>query len=145
MMILIDGQITKNFNIKEFACNDNGEILINKEVIAHTERLQAFRDWYLRPMNVSSGYRTVIYNQMVGGTVNSMHLYGLATDFLLPADEFANYDIDRKRLFYENVKNKWYEICAANGLGGGVGFYDTFIHLDSRTVKAFWDMRIENR
>jgi hypothetical protein len=40
------------------------------------------------------------------------------------------------------MKNKWYELCKADGVKGGVGFYNTFIHLDSRTSQqSFWDYR----
>ena len=140
-IIAFDGQITKNFNIEEFKCRANGEVLINKNFIDHVDRLQVFREWYNRPMVINSGYRTVNYNKRVGGSPKSKHIEGIATDFKLP-QEFYNFDDKRKKVFLENVKNKWYEICENDNLGGGVGWYDTFIHLDSRSGrKAFWDNR----
>ncbi|MCT4507844.1 MAG: D-Ala-D-Ala carboxypeptidase family metallohydrolase [Tepidibacter sp.] len=140
-MLLIDGKITKNFNIKEFRCKGNGEILLNQEVIEHIQRLQKFRDWYNRPMTINSGFRTVEYNRKVGGAKASQHLKGLATDIALPR-EFYSFNKTRQDEFLDHIKQKWFELCDENGVNGGVGIYKTFIHLDSRTTKrAFWDMR----
>lgn len=128
-----NGQITKNFNINEFKCKANGEIIINADVIAHIQRLQKFRDWYNRPMTVTSGYRTEAYNKQVGGVSNSQHIYGIATDILLPL-EYSGFTSERKKEFQANIQNKWAELCKAALLQGGVGWYDRqgFFHLDSR-------------
>lgn len=139
--ILLDGQITEHFNIYEFRCRANDEILINAEVIAHIQRLEKFRRWYKRTMIVNSGFRTVEHNRRIGGSPNSQHLIGIASDINLPMGEFQGFSAKRKEEFLQNVKRKWYEICAADGLGGGVGFYNTFFHLDSRKKKSFWDER----
>lgn len=138
---VFDGQITPNFNIKEFRCKSNGEVLINAAVIAHIQRLQNFRNWYGRVMIINSGYRTPEYNAVIGGFENSIHLLGIASDIALPMEEFAPYTKERQEEYLENVKRKWTELCNADGLGGGVGFYDTFFHLDSRKSVGFWDER----
>jgi hypothetical protein len=144
-----DGQITRNFNIVEFKCKANGEVLINANVIDHIQRLQKLREWYKRPMRITSGYRTQEYNKKVGGSPNSKHMKGIASDILLP-DEFYKYGKERQNEFLNNIKNKWIQLCREDGLGGGVGFYNTFFHLDSRPkgrygngtrTYAFWDMR----
>lgn len=136
-----DGKITDNFNIAEFACRANGEILLNRETLGHIYRLQRFRAWFNRPMSINSGYRTSEYNAKVGGAKNSMHVQGIATDFALP-NEFYTFSKERQNEFLDNVKKKWFEICAADGLGGGVGFYKNFCHVDSRPGKsAHWDNR----
>ncbi len=139
---VFDGQITKNFNITEFACHANNEVLINARVIDHIQRLQKLRDWYLRPMIINSGYRTKEYNKKVGGATNSKHIEGIASDIALP-EEFYSYTKERQNEFLNNVKNKWIELCSEDGLGGGIGFYDAFFHLDSRESGryAFWDER----
>lgn len=139
--ILLDGQITPHFNIYEFRCRVNNEILINTDVIAHIQRLEKFRQWYKRTMIVNSGYRTLEHNKNIGGSPNSQHILSIASDINLPMGEFQGFTKTRKEEFLQNIKNKWYEICAADGLGGGVGFYDVFFHLDSRRKKAFWDER----
>lgn len=119
----------------EFACN--GEVLINDKVIDHIQRLQRFRDWYLRPMPINSGYRTAEHNSKVGGSPNSQHLKGIACDIALPK-EFFKMKKARQDLFLSNIKAKW--LTLGNGTGG-VGFYDTFFHLDSRQAYSFWDER----
>ncbi|WP_432408573.1 D-Ala-D-Ala carboxypeptidase family metallohydrolase [Wukongibacter sp. M2B1] len=144
---VFDGQITENFNISEFKCRANGEVLINAAVIDHIQRLQILREWYNRAINVNSGYRTPEYNKKIGGATNSFHMQGIASDIALP-QEFYGFSKDRQNEFLSNIKNKWLELCKGVGLGGGVGFYDTFIHLDSRPkgnyktgVYSHWDNR----
>ena len=139
--ILFDGQITPHFNIWEFRCRANNEILINAEVIAHIQRLEKFRTWYKRSMIINSGYRTPEHNKAIGGAKESYHMQGIATDVSLPLGEFATFTKARKQEFLENVRRKWTEICNTDGLGGGVGFYDVFFHLDSRKVISHWDLR----
>ena len=132
-MKVYGGQITKNFNLDEFKCKANGEMLINADVICHIQRLQGFRDWFNRPMSITSGYRTPAYNSQVGGVKNSQHILGIATDVLLPP-EYKIFSPTRKKEFQINVQNKWSELCRCSGLQGGVGWYETsgFFHLDSR-------------
>ena len=130
-----DGQITKNFNIDEFACSANGEVLLNADTVAHIQRLQKLRTWFAQPMTVNSGYRTLAYNRTLSDSSDtSQHVLGLATDIHMPLNL-------RTSAQYNALKAKWYEICAADGIGGGVGFYKTFMHFDSRKNRAFWDMR----
>lgn len=144
---VFDGKISKNFNIVEFKCKDKGEVLLNAAVVDHIQRLQKFRDWYKRPMKVVSGYRTEKYNKKINGSTNSKHIEGIASDIALP-DEFYGFSKQRKEQFLNNVKNKWIELCEMDGIGGGIGFYDTFFHIDSRPKGkyksgsyAFWDLR----
>ena len=144
---LYDGQVVPHFNIDEFKCKDNNEMVLNNKVIDHIQRLEKFRVWYNRVMIVTSGYRTPKYNRKVGGSPNSKHIEGVASDILLP-DEFYSFNEYRQNEFLNNVKSKWIKLCDSDGLGGGVGFYDTFFHLDSRPKgnytngsHAFWDMR----
>lgn len=142
-----DGQLTSNFNITEFKCKANGEVLLNAAMIDHIHRLQRLREWYDRPMNITSGYRTKAYNSKIGGSPNSKHMEGIASDILLP-DEFYSFTKERQEEFLNHIKDKWIELCSADGLGGGIGFYDTFFHIDSRAKGnysngdyAFWDDR----
>ena len=138
---IFDGQITENFNLSEFKCRDNGELLVNSEALNHIDRLQRFRSWYNRPMRVNSGYRTPEYNKKIGGAAKSKHMKGIASDIALP-QEFYSFTSQRREQFFNNIRNKWFDLCSIDGVNGGVGFYDTFFHLDSRTsIRAFWDNR----
>jgi uncharacterized protein YcbK (DUF882 family) len=135
-------QVTKNFSLEEMACKNANEVYLTPDTIRHAQRLQKFRDWYNRPIIVNSWYRTPEYNKKVGGAEKSQHVQGLATDCALP-DEFFQFTKSRKEEFLSNVKAKWQELVRLDNLGGGVGFYDSFFHLDSRPgqVLAFWDSR----
>ncbi len=136
-----DGQIAPHFNIYEFKCPTNGEVLLNDKVIDHIQRLEKIRVWYNRVMIVNSGYRTISYNKAIGGAPKSKHLTGIAADIALPMKEFSAYSKNRQDQFLNNVKVKWMALCKEDGLGGGVGFYDRHFHLDSRKEAAFWDLR----
>lgn len=137
-MNLINSNITTNFTYLEIACNDTSETLIlNDDIIRHANRLQTFRNWYNRPMNVTSWYRTTSYNTLIGGSTSSQHLLGLATDVTLPS-EFYSFTNERKREFVNNCQTKWHSICDG---GGGFGIYDTFMHFDSRATKSDFDYR----
>lgn len=138
---LYDGEINKYFNMHEFACKSDGSIIDNPHVRLFYEMLLEFRLWYNRPIGIESGFRTIKYNKMVGGSPQSQHLKGVAADIHFPTDEDMSFE--RKSQFLGNVKTKWYDICDKYGIKGGVGFYEWGFHLDARVDKprSFWDHR----
>lgn len=137
-MKLTNSNITPNFTYREIACNDtDNSLILNDDIIAHTNRLQEFRTWYNRPMTVNSWYRTPAWNTQCGGASTSRHLTATATDIALPS-EFYTYTDTRKEEFISNCRNKWHELC---GGAGGFGIYNTFMHFDSRETKSDWDLR----
>ncbi len=46
--------------------------------------LESVRTVLGKPMSISSGYRSPLLNQAVGGAKDSAHLYGRAADFVCP-------------------------------------------------------------
>lgn len=72
--------LTKNFKVKEFACNDGSDPVIINTLLPHV--CQAVRNWFNYPFSPNSAYRTVTYNASpsVGGVARSNHIYGLAVD-----------------------------------------------------------------
>lgn len=109
----LDGakNLTPNFKVREFACNDGSDYLkIDLQLIA---LLQLIRDVVNKPLYINSGYRTAKYNKKVGGASNSYHLYGRAFDVSgIESRDLAVY---------------------ANSLGiKGIIKYDTFVHIDTR-------------
>jgi hypothetical protein len=88
--------------------------------------LQRIRTHFGKAVNVSSGYRCPVHNKNVGGATGSRHAKGQAADIYIngvkPA-EIAKYA--------ESIGIK------------GIGLYETdkdghFVHIDTRTTKAFW-------
>lgn len=109
----LDGakNLTPNFKVREFACNDGSDYLkIDLELLA---LLQLIRDIVKNPLNINSGYRTAKYNKKVGGASNSYHLYGRAFDVS---------GIDSRTLAI---------LCNSLGIKGIIK-YDSFVHMDSR-------------
>ena len=47
------------------------------------KKLEALRKEFNQPMIITSGYRHESYNQVIGGSKNSPHLYGKAVDVLV--------------------------------------------------------------
>lgn len=76
-------KLTKNFKLNEFKCKCKGKYCtgfpseINDNLLKY---LQEVRDKY-GSVNVTSGLRCKEWNKIQGGTTNSRHLKGKATDF----------------------------------------------------------------
>ena len=69
---------------------------------------------------INCGYRCEEHNREVGGEPNSQHLLGTAAD--VDASEFG----------VEKLA-KWFEELGADG----VGRYDNFVHIDTRSGRSF--------
>lgn len=78
------------------------------------------------PVTILSGYRSGGYNKAIGGARGSMHL------------QFRALDIAAKHHTAEKVWSilkRWRD----QGLWtGGLGKYDTFVHIDDRSANADW-------
>lgn len=113
--------ISEYFDRKEFACKCGcGFDVIDAELLIVLENV---RTEFARPVEITSGCRCKLHNQLVGGVVNSQHLIGKAADIVvydfLPQDiaEFLNTE----------YPNKY-----------GIGQYDDFTHVDVRLNRVRW-------
>ena len=72
--------LTKNFRVKEFACQDGSDPIFIHPMVPRW--CQLARDKFGYPFTPNSAYRTVSHNAKpsVGGAARSNHLYGLAVD-----------------------------------------------------------------
>ena len=126
-MINVNGNVTKNFSISEMANNESSaevKLVLTPEVIEHAQMMQELRDWYGKPLHVSSWYRESAYNKSVGGASNSCHLDARATDINnIPAKLYAAFT------------EKWKEICKKHNKIGGVCYYNWGMHFDSHSDK----------
>ena len=78
--------------------------------------LQAARDLYGKPMQITSGCRCVKHNRNVGGAANSAHISGMAADIATPTGTER----------YEIIK-----VLLACGFGRiGINFKKNFVHAD---------------
>ncbi len=116
--------LSKHFTDDEFLCHCGcGEKAIASSLVRLLEKIRVH---FGVPVKVTSGRRCKIWNKAVGGTRSSQHLKGKAADIQVKGispDQVADY-----------VESLW-------RLGGGLGRYHTFTHVDVRWNKARWDKR----
>ena len=116
--------LSPHFRVREFACHDGSDLL--KVDTALVELLEKIRAGAGAPVTINSGYRTAAYNTQVGGARYSQHLQGTAADIAvagaspLLVGQMAEYYL---------------------GDSGGIGVYQTFTHVDTRSGRARWDQR----
>jgi hypothetical protein len=113
--------LSANFKVKEFACKGGNcckEVKIDTKLVDY---LQKIRNHFGKAVTINSAYRCATHNKKVGGSSNSNHTKGQAADIVVSGVkplEVAKY---------------------AESLGiKGIGLYDTFVHIDTRTNKFFW-------
>lgn len=76
------------------------------------------------PMTITSGIRCPKHNKEVGGAENSLHLHGMAIDFV-------------PLLGVESCYNKLVALCRKLQIKG-VRIYEKHIHVDARREPHFW-------
>ncbi|MFW5981545.1 MAG: YcbK family protein [bacterium] len=121
-----DLQLTRDFSLKEFECKDGShQVVVHRELVL---KLQKLRDRLGFPIIINSAYRNKTHNKAVGGSDNSQHLKGTAVDISLHNQKL---DIETIGTLAEKIGFT------------GIGYYDTFIHLDVRKSDkiARWDER----
>ena len=125
------GQLTQNFNIDEFACNDRANTPVPGKYILNTlhlaQNLQVLRDYLQSTIKVNSGYRTPLYNLKVGGVITSQHLKAKAADIVVSGRSPEE--------VYKSIEKL---IDSGKMTEGGLGLYKNFVHYDVRGVKARW-------
>lgn len=70
--------LSANFQVYEFVSTDSSQIMLYSQ--KHVNMLQALRDYYDKPVNITSGHRELELNYKENGYIDSEHLYGYATD-----------------------------------------------------------------
>ena len=123
-------QLTKNFHLLEFGCKDGvgvpAKYLDNVKKLANN--LQVLRDELNSPIVINSAYRHTAYNKRINGVKNSQHLTASASD------------INVKGFTPEEVAETILELIKEGKISeGGVGLYNSFVHLDIRGTSARWN------
>ena len=126
-------QLTKNFNLSEFDCNDGSttpdNIIVNLQLLA--EQLQVLRDYVGKPIKINSGYRSPHYNDsVVKGAKFSQHKLGTAADIRI--DGLSSREVHG--IVSELIKD-------GRMKEGGLGRYISkgFTHYDIRGNKVRWN------
>ena len=110
-----------NFRRIEFACRCGcGFDTVDAELLYV---LKMAREYFGRPVEITSGNRCQRHNAVVGGSPNSMHLESKAADIKIAGvtpDATAAY-------FIEQYPEKY-----------GIGKYNSWVHIDVRPEQARW-------
>lgn len=115
-----DKQLSEHFRVREFRSKDGADtILISDELV---KVLEAIRSYFGKPITITSGYRTPAHNREVGGAKGSQHVKGTAADIKvkgIPTWAVAGF-------------------LEANYRNCGIGYYSTWVHVDTRGYRALW-------
>jgi len=113
---------TVNFNGRDYkrVIEPYPEYLTNVLNVAH--ELQKLREYFNKPIIITSGFRTPYFNALIRGAKNSQHLYGNAADIKISG------------VTSKEILNVAREIT--NFKGFGLSSY--FIHCDLRPKEALW-------
>lgn len=112
-------RLNQFFNLKEFECPHCHKVMLSEILL---EKLFKLRYKLGRPININSGFRCEYYNNLVKGSSNSCHMFGLAAD--ISVEGMILYDL---------------YIIALELNFTGIGFYEkkNFLHLDVRPGKLY--------
>ncbi|EDH8282150.1 serine/threonine protein kinase [Salmonella enterica subsp. enterica serovar Livingstone] len=114
--------LNQYFRRKEFACRCGcGQDTVDAELLAI---LMDVREHFGKPVIINSANRCPTHNKRVGGASRSVHLTGKAADIsvkgVAPAIVHA--------YLTSKYEGKY-----------GIGKYNTFTHIDSRSVASRWN------
>ena len=120
-----DGKVSKHFRVREFASKDGADkVLIDDDLVSLLENIREAAGG--KAVTINSGYRSPEHNAAVGGVSNSQHVKGTAADIVvedtdpLTVGQIAEHFLNKK---------------------GGIGVYQTFTPVDTRTTRSRWDQR----
>ena len=112
---------SKYFKREEFACKCGcGFDTVDTDTLEVLEDLRAF---FEKPVIITSGCRCHKHNQSISGQLRSQHVYGRAADVVVK--DIAPITV------YSYLDGKYKDQY-------GLGKYDTFTHVDTRSNKARW-------
>lgn len=110
----------KYFKKSEFKCQCGGKYCNGYPVEMSSKLidiLEALREYFGKPITITSGLRCSKHNKAVGGVSNSMHQYGKAADIYIPG-------VDKAK-----IKAKAYELGAAYCYYGTAGMGEA-VHIN---------------
>ncbi len=95
----------------------NAEQMENLQILCE-KCLQPIRDYFNKPIRISSGFRNLTVNSLVGGSKSSQHLEGKAADFtIIGVDLREAFEVIMKNFEYDQLIlefNSWIHISYSN-------------------------------
>ena len=106
-------KLSKNLSLAEVVKSQTAirKGIDNRPSMAHEDNLQALaqalfqplRDWYGKPITISSGYRSPQLNEAIGGSSSSQHCKGQALDLDVGDENFMLFDYIRLNLDFDQM------------------------------------------
>jgi uncharacterized protein YcbK (DUF882 family) len=122
-------KLTENFSLDEFRSKDGSEF--PDHVVSNLNRLannlQKLRDHLGQRITINSGYRSPAHNKKIGGSPNSTHMRGLASDIVVSGIDPPDVAASIEKLIESGEMEE-----------GGLKAYQTFTHYDIRGTKTRW-------
>jgi len=122
----------KGASNERFFSNTDPAPQLYENVVPLVNTLEKIRKGFGTPVELVSIYRSPAYNRDVGGANNSRHMKFDAADFRVVGTGTGN-------------SEKWASVAKKlRGRGefsGGIGIYNSFVHVDTRGSNRDWDMR----
>lgn len=129
--------LSEHFTWDEAACKDGTPVLGNKfleeNAKEHVEQLEILRSALGGiPIHINSWYRTVLYNNKIGGSPDSQHLSARATDIWVTGISSETLFVVIETLIRVGILKQ-----------GGLGLYNNFVHYDTFFNGKIrrWDLR----
>jgi len=114
-------KLSEHFSREEFACKCGcGFDVVDAQLL---EMLEDIRTRFNKPVKINSAARCPTHNKAVGGGERSQHLLGKAADIVIEGEQpgYVGSYVEAKK-----------------PTSFGIGVYETFTHVDSRSERARW-------
>lgn len=120
---------SEHLSWKELACKDGTEYPIEWRATRAMRLSLIFElirsECGNKPIRITSAYRTIKWNRLIGGARNSQHKLGRALDLKPPKGMTS-------RKFYEKIR-KLADFPQVGSDIRGIGRYKSFVHVDTRS------------
>jgi len=132
-------QLTEHFNEAEFKCTCRGRHCTGLPETGIDPKLpillEAIRAFFGKTIRILSGYRCPKRNDEVKGAKDSQHKKGTASDIVVPGIPPGVVAKAAEQMLAK-LRNSNPEFAS---IGGGIGTYPGFTHIDVREKPARWN------
>ena len=130
-------KVSENFTMREYESPDTGEVKIHEDLARLN---QAVREELDTPLIINSAYRTKEHNEEVGSKETSQHRNGNAADISTRKGRYTERQLPFHGLTSKELSEIYKDKANELNIGEknlGLGFANTFLHVDVRGVEGY--------